>query len=160
MDFAPWAAVVAGLSGTVVMSVVMYVVRSDGVRTDLPRMLGLMFFREEQRGAVYASGMSFHLLIGALFGLAYAAVFQWLPFWGLLSAGMVWGAILGVAHALIAATALAAAPALHPRVGQQGRFAAPGFFGHRYGATVPLSLCLLHIVFGASFGVIYALLVG
>ena len=52
--------------------------------------------------------------------------------------------------------------AIHPRMaastagGPGGTLTAPGFFGVNYGAMAPMAIIVLHIVFGAVAGAVYA----
>jgi hypothetical protein len=70
-----------------------------------------------------------------------------------------WGALFGAVHGVLAGLAFGMMPALHPRMGDGEELPAPGLFGHNLGAAVPMAIILLHVVFGAVVGGVYARLV-
>jgi hypothetical protein len=145
------SAIVAGLAATAVMTALMYMGKAMGMPMDMPRMLGLMFGEPDNSGAVYGAGAVVHVMMGAVFGVVYAAIFELLnvdPSWGL-------GALLGVAHGVVAGMAFGMMPALHPRMGVGKVLAAPGLFGVNYGAMVPVGVIMLHVIFGAVVGGVY-----
>lgn len=47
-------------------------------------------------------------------------------------------------------------PAMHPRMGDGQVLTAPGPFGIHDGAMVPAGVMMLHIIFGAVVGWLYA----
>ena len=92
-------------------------------RIDLPFLLGTVFTADRTRAR--ALGYGLHFLFGLLFAGAYYLVFLALD-----QASWWLGSLLGVAHALFAATALVSVllPLVHPRMGtpfSAGRFGTP-----------------------------------
>jgi hypothetical protein len=145
------SAIVAGLVATAVMTGLMYVGRSMGMPMDMPRMLGLMFTGPENSGKVYGTGMVVHFMMGVIFAIIYILVLEVLG----VSATWLWGAVLGAVHGVVAGGALGMMPAMHPRMGEGQALAAPGMFGTNYGTMVPAGVLMLHIVFGATIGLLY-----
>lgn len=115
-------------------------------------MLGLMFVGPDNAGLVYMLGLMVHLMMGVIFAIVYAALFDILG----VDANWLWGAIFGAVHGVIAGMAFGMMPAMHPRMGPSEVLAAPGLFGVRYGSMVPIGVLLLHVVFGAVVGGVYA----
>ncbi len=145
-------AILAGLVATAVMTVLMYLGKTMGMPMDMPRMLGLMFTGPDSTGLVYALGLMAHLMMGVIFAIVYAALFDLLG----VDANWLWGAVFGAVHGVIAGMAFGMMPAMHPRMGPGEVLAAPGPFGVRYGSMVPIGVLLLHVVFGAVVGGVYA----
>lgn len=145
------SAIFAGIIGTVAMTVLMYMGKAIGMPMDMPLLLGLMV-RDDGSAGTYVVGGIVHLMMGAAFGIVYAALFDLLkvdPTWG-------WGALFGAVHGVIAGFALGMMPAFHPRMGTGKALAAPGLFGVRYGAMMPAGIVLLHILFGIIVAGLYS----
>ncbi len=147
------SAVVAGLVATAVMTALMYMGKAMGMRMDMPRMLGLMFTGPDSTGVVYALGLIAHFMMGVLFAIIYAALFSLLG----IEASWLWGAVFGAVHGVMAGMAFRMMPAMHPRMGPGEVLAAPGPFGANYGSMIPVGVMMLHIIFGAVVGWLYAL---
>jgi len=144
-------AVLAGLLATAVMTVLMYLGKAMGMPMDMPRMLGLMFVGPDSSGVVYGLGLAVHFMMGVIFAVVYAVLFDALG----VDADWLWGAVFGAVHGVIAGMAFGMMPAMHPRIGPGEVLAAPGPFGVRYGSAVPTGVILLHVVFGAVIGRVY-----
>jgi hypothetical protein len=123
-------------------------------RIDLPFLLGTVFTADRTRAR--ALGYALHFLFGLLFAGVYYLVFAALD-----QASWWLGALLGVAHALFAATALVGVllPLVHPRMGTQFSAAdsapllePPGFMLLNYGASTPAVMLITHIIYGAIVG--------
>lgn len=84
-------AILAGLVATAVMTAVMYLGKAMGMPMDMPRMLGLMFVGPDSVGLVYMLGLMVHLMMGVIFAIVYAALFDLLG----VDANWLWGAIFG-----------------------------------------------------------------
>ncbi len=147
------SAVVAGLVATAVMTALMYMGKAMGMRMDMPRMLGLMFTGPDSTGVVYSLGVIAHFMMGVLFAIIYAALFSLLG----IEASWLWGAVFGAVHGVMAGMAFGMMPAMHPRMGPGEVLAAPGPFGANYGSMIPVGVMMLHIIFGAVVGWLYAL---
>jgi hypothetical protein len=146
-----------GLVGTAVLTTLLSGSQGLGLtRISIPYLLGTMMTPDRDRARLFGIGL--HFLIGWIFALLYAAVFQsWRrATWWL-------GAIIGLTHALVVlAAALPLLPAIHPRMAseQQGptptrQLEPPGFLGLHYGQRTPISVTLAHIVYGAILGAFY-----
>ena len=103
-----------------------------------------------------ALGYGLHFLFGLLFAGAYYLVFVALD-----QASWWLGSLLGVAHALFAATALVSVllPLVHPRMGTPFSAAdsapllePPGFMLLNYGASTPIVMLVTHVIYGAIVG--------
>jgi len=148
------SAVLAGVVATVVMTALMNLGKVMGMSMDMPRMLGLIF-AEPGSGAVGAIGLVIHLMMGIVLAIVYVLLF--LTFG--IAPGWQWGAAFGAIHGVVAGLALGMMPMLHPRMGNGQELPAPGVFGKNLGEMTPMAVILLHVVFGAVVGVVYARLV-
>jgi hypothetical protein len=97
-----------------------------------------------------------HLAAGELFALAYYAIFATLD-----TSGWLLGALFGLLHGVVSATALVSVllPAVHPRMGNELTAAnntpllePPGFLLRNYGRGTPIATLLAHIAYGAIVG--------
>lgn len=150
-----WGALVGGLAGTLVLTTMLRAASELGLtRVDLPFLLGTAL--TEDRVRAKALGYVLHFGFGLLFALAYLAVFTVID-----RSGVLLGAVLGLVHALFAATALVNVllPAVHPRMGTGFNAAgsapmieSPGFLLLNYGRQTPLVTITAHIVYGAIVG--------
>lgn len=145
------SAIIAGIIATAVMTVLMYMGKAMGMPMDMPRMLGLMFTEPGNGGMVYTLGMVAHFMMGIIFAIIYALLFEVFG----ISANWLWGALFGAVHGTVAGMAFGMMPAMHPRMGEGQELAAPGYFGTNYGSMVPMGVIILHIVFGILVGIIY-----
>lgn len=103
-------AIIAGLAGTAVMTMMMYIAPRMGMpKMDMPRMLGTMFISRESTAT--ALGMAIHFMMGAIFAIIYALVWNL----GLGSATWWWGLIFGAVHGIIAIVMIPIMLRMHPR---------------------------------------------
>jgi hypothetical protein len=150
-----WGALVGGLAGTFVMTTMLRAASELGLtRVDIPFLLGTAI--TEDRVHAKAAGYALHFLFGVIFALGY-----WLIFVVIGKSGVLLGALLGLLHALFAATALVNVllPVVHPRMGTGFDAAGsspviepPGFLLLDYGRQTPLVTVLGHVVYGAIVG--------
>jgi hypothetical protein len=150
-----WGALVGGLVGTLVLTTVLRAASELGwTRIDLPFLLGTAVTADRVRAK--AAGYALHFVFGLLFALAYWAVFVVVD-----RAGVVEGILLGLLHAVFAATALVNVllPVVHPRMGSGFDAAGsapllepPGFLLLNYGRQTPLLTVIAHLVYGAIVG--------
>jgi hypothetical protein len=145
------SAIVAGIVATVVMTALMYMAKAVGMPMDMPRMLGLMFSGPENSSVVYALGAVMHLMMGIVFAVIYALVFEITG----ADATWLWGAVLGAIHGGVAGLAFGMMPMMHPRMGNGQVLAAPGMFGKNYAPMMPAGVIMLHMVFGLVVGILY-----
>jgi hypothetical protein len=155
-----YAALAGGLVGTILLTSGMRAATAFQLtRIDLPFLLGTAVTKDRSRAKVI--GYVLHFGFGLLFSLVYFAIFV-----ALGRAGFLLGALLGVAHAVFAGTALVGVllPAVHPRMGDDMTAAqssplleAPGFMLLNYGRRTPLVAVAAHVVYGAVVGGFVAL---
>ncbi|HEV3475680.1 MAG TPA: hypothetical protein VG602_10015 [Actinomycetota bacterium] len=155
-----WGALAGGLVGTVLLTTTLLAATHVRLtRMDLPFLLGTMVTPSYARAR--ALGYAMHFGFGLLFALGY-----WLIFSAIGTASWWLGALLGVAHAFFAGTALVAVllPAVHPRMGDELTAAdsnpylePPGFLMTHYGRQTPIVMVAAHIAYGAVVGQFVAL---
>jgi len=124
-------------------------------RIDLPFLLGTVFTADRTRAR--AVGYVLHFFFGLLFAGVYYLIFEAVD-----EAGWWLGGLLGVVHALFAATALVGVllPLVHPRMGTSFSAAdsapllePPGFLLLNYGVSTPIVMLVTHLIYGAIVGV-------
>lgn len=149
-------AILAGLIGTGAMTVVMYMGYFMNMRMDMPMMLGTMFLAKGT--TAWALGLMIHLMMGAVFFVVYAVLFEALS----IESGIVgWAVIFGLAHGASAGAAMGMMPAMHPRMATAAGPDAgdtvpnPGMFALSMGVMGPMALLALHAIFGLIGGLVY-----
>lgn len=154
MDWAGWA--LFGVIATSLLTGVMIAAQLAGwSRLDLPLMLGTIFVADPDRARV--AGFFAHLAFGQVFAFGYAATFA------LLGQSTWWlGALLGVAHVLVAGTVLVPLlPGVHPRMASERAgpadgpmLAPPGLMALNYGRASPVVAMVAHVGFGVLLGLL------
>ncbi|MBI4202662.1 MAG: hypothetical protein HY532_06100 [Chloroflexi bacterium] len=155
MEFELGKAIVAGVVGTLAMTAVMYMgSMMMGLKMDMPMTLGTMVL-SKGTGA-WVVGLMMHLMMGAVFFIIYGALFQ---AFGVRSGVVGWGAVFGVAHAVMAGGVFGMMPALHPRMATTGdspdKVPAPGYFGLKLGGMAPVAVIAVHVVYGVVAALVY-----
>ena len=150
-----WGAIVGGFVGTLILSTALAGASALGLtRMDIPFLLGTALSTRRARAKVLGYGLHF------VFGLVFAMVY-WVIFRTVGHAGWIFGALLGLVHALFAGTALVniLLPAVHPRMGTPYSAAndapllePPGFMLLNYGRATPIATVLAHMAYGAIVG--------
>jgi hypothetical protein len=150
-----WGALVGGVVGTLVLTTVLRAASELGLtRIDLPFLLGTAVTDDRMRAKAF--GYALHFVFGLLFAIAYYAVFTAID-----ESGFLLGALLGLVHALFAASALVNVllPVVHRRMGTGFTAAGeapliepPGFLLLNYGRQTPVATILAHIAYGAIVG--------
>jgi hypothetical protein len=150
-----WGALAGGFIGTLVLTTALRAANELGLtRIDLPFLLGTAVTRDRSRAK--ALGYLMHLAAGELFALVYYAIFA-----ATETSGWTLGALLGLLHGIVSATALVniLLPAVHPRMGNELTAAnsspllePPGFLLRNYGRGTPTATLLAHIAYGAIVG--------
>lgn len=137
-------AIVAGLIGTIVMSIALAVAPQMGLpKMDFVGMLATLVGTPRARAVGFVS----HALIGALWALAYAAIWSA----GILSPNVTSGALFGIVHWLIAGALLGLLTYLQP--------GGPGFYLRERGGSVAFFGGLMaHVVYGLTVGLVYEFL--
>lgn len=146
MLFSGVGIVLAGLLGTLAMSVWFYFAHAFGVARHNPgSYLGTLIFGVTRQA--FAAGLVFHFLIGVVAAWIYAAVMSALGIQG----GVGWGMLFGAVHWLVVMSVLGVIAPLHPAV-RSGQLENPGFFAWREGWTEPVGSLIDHLLFGAIVG--------
>ena len=150
-----WGAVAGGFVGTLVLTTALRAATELRLtRIDLPFLLGTAF--TEDRIRARALGYVLHFFFGLAFAALYYAIFAAID-----EAGWWLGAILGLVHGVFSGTALVNVllPLVHPRMGTTFTDASsapllepPGFLLLNYGASTPLVMIAVHLVYGAVVG--------
>lgn len=145
-------AIVAGLVGTIIISMVMMMAPKMGMpKMAIWEMLGAMF---SPQGNVVL-GWVMHLMIGIVFGIIYAAL--WAA--GIGSVSVVSGLIFGVVHWLVAGLMMGGMPMMHAGI-KAGAVSAPGVFMLKNGGMMGFMGGLMgHIIFGIVVALVYGLFV-
>ncbi len=157
MDFELGTAILAGLIGTAAMTAAMYAGYAMNMRIDMPMLLGTMFL--PKGAAAWSLGLMLHFMMGAVFFVIYAALFDALS---IETSVAGWSALFGLIHGVVAGAAMGMMPAMHPRMvtaggpGETQGVADPGIFATTFGVMGPLALLALHVLYGAVGGLVYA----
>jgi len=150
-----WGVLAGGFVGTLLLTTGLRTANELGLtRIDLPFLLGTAFTRDRTRAK--ALGYLLHLAAGEGFALVYYAIFVALD-----TNGWPLGALLGLLHGIVSATALVNVllPVVHPRMGSSFSAAdsspllePPGFLLRNYGRGTLIATLLAHIAYGAIVG--------
>jgi hypothetical protein len=150
-----WGTLVGGFLGTVLLTTALRAASELGLtRMDLPFLLGTAVTADRVRAKVV--GYALHFAFGLVFALGY-----WAAFAASGHSGLLFGALLGLLHALFVGTALVniILPAVHPRMGSGFDAAGsapllepPGFMLVNYGRQTLLAMVVAHVAYGAIIG--------
>ena len=145
-------AIVAGLVGTVIITMVVNVAPQMGMPTmDIVGMLGSMFSPQGNR----PMGLAMHLMMGIVFAIIYALLWNA----GLGTVNLLWGALFGAGHWLVAGTMMGGMSMMHAGV-KAGTVEAPGvFMVNRGGMMAFIGGLIGHIIFGLVVALVYGLFV-
>jgi hypothetical protein len=148
-------ALAGGFVGTLVLTTALRTSNELGLtRIDLPFLLGTALTGNRARAK--AVGYLLHLVAGEMFALIYYGTFRAID-----TSGWLLGALLGLLHGIVSATALVniLLPAVHPRMGSTLSAAdshpllePPGFLLRNYGRGTPIATLLAHVAYGAIVG--------
>jgi hypothetical protein len=146
-------AIVAGLVGTVVMTMLMVMAPRMGLpKMDIVGLLGTMF----NKNGNAALGWIMHLLMGSIFAVVYAAL--WSAGIGSISAGS--GILFGAVHWLIVGLMMSGVSMVHAGV-KAGVVEAPGIYMMNNGGVMAFMGGLIgHMVYGLVVALVYGLLIG
>jgi hypothetical protein len=155
-----WGAIAGGFVGTLVLTTTLRAANELGLtRVDLPFLLGTAVTVDRARAK--AVGFLLHFVAGELFALVYFATFSAID-----TSGWVIGALFGLLHGIVSATALVNVllPVVHPRMGSTLSAAdsspllePPGFLMRNYGRGTLIAALLAHVAYGAIVGGFVAL---
>jgi hypothetical protein len=142
-------AIVAGLAGTIVMSIALAGAPQMGMpKIDFVGMLGAMFSPQANR----VLGWIMHLLIGVIFGLIYAAIWSL----GIGSADVTIGLLFGIVHWLVAGLLIGLLPTVNAGM-RAGTVKAPGRYLLQLGNMGFFGGLMGHILFGLTVGLVYGI---
>ncbi len=144
-----FGAILAGLAGTVVFSMVLIMAPRMGMpNMDIVGMLGTMFGRANR-----LLGWMMHLMMGVIFALIYA--FLWSK--GILNPTWLGGLVFGAVHWLIVGMVMGLIPMMHIGI-RRGEVNAPGLWMTNTGGMMAFVGGLVgHIVFGVVAALVYSL---
>ncbi len=145
-------AIVAGLVGTIIISMVMLMAPKMGMpKMAIWEMLGAMFSSDGNM----ALGWVIHLMMGAVFGLVYAVL--WAA--GIGSSSVVGGLIFGIVHWLVVGLMMGGMPMMHAGI-KAGTASAPGVYMLNNGGMKSFMGGLMgHAIFGVVVALIYGLFI-
>lgn len=145
-------AVVAGLVGTLIISMVMMMAPTMGMpKMAIWEMLGAMFSPDGN----LALGWLMHLMMGIAFGLIYAGL--WAA--GIGSASVINGLVFGVGHWLVVGLMMGGMPMMHAGI-RAGRVSAPGLFMLKNGGMMAFMGGLVgHAIFGVVVALVYGIFI-
>jgi len=145
-------AIVAGLVGTVAISMVMAMAPRMGMpRMAIWEMLGSMFNKDGNN----ALGWVAHFMMGTIFAIIYAAL--WSAGVGSVSAGS--GVLFGAAHFLIVGLVMGGMPMLHAGI-KAGTVQAPGVYMLNAGIMGLMGGLIGHVIYGVVVALVYGLFIG
>jgi len=139
-----WYAALSGLAGAIIMTVLIYLVKIDNKRLDIPYLLGSRFVDIQNKQSVYGIGIMLHLLIGAGWGMLYVFLLTAMvvtPNW---PAGILWG----FAHGIFIGVIMGTLAETHPLIGDGKVIDDPGMLGRRWSPRMPYWLLGLHVIYG------------
>ena len=141
-------AVVAGIVGTAVMSLVLAMAPMMGMpKMDIVGMLGSMFSKAGNR----TLGWIMHFMMGTIFAIIYAAL--WSAGVGSVSVGS--GALFGAVHWLIAGLMMGGVSMMHAGI-KAGTVKAPGVYMMSDGGMMAFVGGLIgHVVYGVVVALVY-----
>ena len=151
-----------GLVATAVLTTIKSVSQGMGwSRMSLPFMQGTLFTSNRDRAQ--AIGFICHFVVGWLFALLYALIFEslhWNTWW--LGAG------IGLVHGLfVLAAFMPLLPYVHPRMANEydgptsiRMLEPPGFMALNYGRRTPLVALIAHMAYGGVMGGFYQVIGG
>jgi uncharacterized membrane protein YagU involved in acid resistance len=137
------SAIIAGLVGTLVMTILMYLAPMMGIpKMDIIGMLGTMFTPNESTEKFI--GAVIHFMMGAIFAIVYA--FLWSI--GIGSPTWWWGLIFGAVHAVITMVAIPLMNRMHPRPPEM-----------ESDPKMTIGLLMGHMVYGLALALTYGALI-
>lgn len=137
------SAIISGLAGTLVMTVLMYMAPAMGMpKMDILGMLGTMF--SPKQGVARVIGVLAHFMMGAVFAIVYALLWSL----GIGSPTWLWGIIFGAVHAVVAMVMIPVMMKMHPRPSQM-----------ESGPKMMVGQLVVHMVFGLALALTYSILI-
>ena len=143
-------AIIAGLAGTIVMTLVMAMAPKMGMpKMDIVGMLGSMFNADGSR----TLGIIMHLMMGVVFAIVYNLLWNV----GIGAVSWLWGLVFGSVHWLVTGMMMVIIPMMHAGI-KAGKGEAPGAFMMKDGGIMAFMGGLVgHMVFGVVVVLVYGL---
>lgn len=141
----------AGLIGAVILTLLIYLLKSLGYKMDIPYLLGSRFIDINNTSGVYTLGIVLHLIIGAGWGMLYVfmiSAMAVIPNWPI---GILWG----FGHGIFVGVLMGILSENHPHIGEGKAISNPGILGTNWGVAIPYLFLVLHVIYGASAMAIY-----
>ncbi len=152
MPFNLYAAVVAGLWGTFVLTAFLMVgLRLGWVHLDFAKLLGGIFMPLDRTGRWV--GLVLHFAAGVAFSLLYAWIFDLVGLWPSAWAPFV-GAMFGLYHWVFSMFLIDVARRYNPHI-RKGEETDPGTWGIKLGPQEALMQMLGHLLYGTVLGFAY-----
>lgn len=130
---------ISGFIAVVVMTIFMMIAKKTGMAPkglDIGLMLGSMIIKNNPDKARKV-GMMMHIINGAIFGIIFVFIGNYLIFSNVLLQALTWSVILWLIMMVI----------IMPMMGK-------GIFGKNISPKVPLLTLILHLIFGLVLGLI------
>ena len=133
------AVIIAGLAGTVAMTILMYLAPLMGMpKLDIIAMLGTMFTSNKTVSTII--GVMAHLMMGVVFAFIYALLWSF----GIGSPTWLWGLIFGALHGLLVYMIMPMINRMHPRpVEMEG------------GTKLAVGMLMVHMLYGLVVALVY-----
>jgi len=134
------AVIIAGLAGTVAMTILMYLAPLMGMpKVDIIAMLGTMFTNSKTISTII--GVMAHLMMGVVFAFIYALLWSF----GIGSPTWLWGLIFGAVHGFMVNLIMPMLNRMHPRpIEMEG------------GPKLVMGMLMVHMLFGLVVALVYA----
>lgn len=174
MVFSVWAAFVAGIVATLIMTGLIVMARGMGMSRVPAFELITGSMMSANRGTALVMGAMIHYIVmgTVVFGLIYAALFV-----AVGTASWLAGLIIGIIHGILVGMMMPMMPSMHPRMqqtpaavgaagagsggqgGDEVSIYPPGMFGANWGAMTPWGILMGHAVYGVVLALVYGALV-
>ncbi len=141
-------AILGGVVGAGLMSMIMAMAREMGMNVNLEQMLGTMTGMTPS-ATTFVIGLVVHLMMGAAFAVAYAWLFEHVIHRG----GWTTGALVAIPHIVVAGLMMGVIPMIHPLM--PNPVTPPGLFMSALGPMGVGAMVMLHLIFGATVGAVY-----
>ncbi len=133
-------AIIAGVVGTAVMTILMYVAPMMGMpKMDIIGMLGSMITTDKRQAT--GLGLAMHMMMGILFALVYALLWSA----GVGGATALWGIVFGAIHTIAVLIVMPMMMRVHPRPPEMDS-----------GPMTMMGQLVGHMVFGLVVALVYA----
>ncbi len=147
-------AFVAGMIGTVAITLILFAVKKTGHNLDLPYLLGSYFVDISDKTKTYVVGNILNILIGGVWGLIYILTLVAMGVRPVWTAGILWG----FAHGIVVGVMMSTITQSHPHMGKGKEISDPGILGSNWSDTMPYIILGIHIIFGVITLYVYQLL--